>query len=136
MPSSSLNNRRVRPVWWQKELMAIIRQKRKAYIQKRNSGTVDNRKVYAKVCNQVKWECRKAKRDYERMISANPKSFYKYARGKLKVPVTVGNLKGKNVTVAQAEALNVFFASVFTQEDTSVLPIFEIRAYKFDINRF
>ena len=80
--------------------MAIIGQKRKAYIQKRNTGIVDNRKVYAKVCNQVKWECRKAKRDYERMISANvksnPKSFYKYDRGKLKVPVTVKNLKGKN----------------------------------------
>ena len=97
------------------------------------------------MCNQVKWECRKAKRDYERMISANvknnPKSFYNYARWKLKVPVTVGNLKGKNGSVAQtgreqAEALNVFFA----QEDTSVLPIFEIRAYNstlpdFEISR-
>ena len=39
----------------------------------------------------------------------------------MKVPITVGNLKGKNGTVVQsdkekAEALNNFFASVFTQE--------------------
>ena len=88
------------------------------------------------VCNQAKWESRKAKRDYERTISAdvknNPKFFYKYARGKLKVPVPVGNLKGRNGTVTQsdkekAEALNNFFASVFTQEDTSALfPEWEI----------
>ena len=79
------------------------------------------------------------------MISANvnnnPKSFYKYARGKFKVPVTVGNLKGKNGTVAQtdkekAKALNVFFVSVFTQEDNSVLPIFEIRAYNSTLTDF
>ena len=78
-------------------------------------------------------ECQIAKRDYERAIAANvktnPKSFYKYARGKLKVLITVGNLKGRNGTVAQsdkekAEALNNFFASVFTREDTSALPFF------------
>ena len=54
---------------------------------------------------------------------------------------SVGNLKGKNGTVAQtdkenAEALNVIFASVFTQEDTSVLPIFEIRAYNSTLTDF
>ena len=94
--------------------------------------------IYAKMRNQVKWEGRKAKRDYERTIAANvknnPKSFYKYAprntpEGNLKVTVTVGDLKGRNGTVAQsdkekAEALNNFFASVFTQEDTSALPFF------------
>ena len=36
----------------------------------------------------------------------------------------------------KAEALNVFFASVFTQEDTSVLPIFEIRAYNSTLTDF
>ena len=36
---TSLKNRRLRPVWWKKELMEIIRQKRTAHIQKRNSGT-------------------------------------------------------------------------------------------------
>ena len=60
-------------------------------MQKRNSGTVEDRTVYAKVCNQVKWKCRKAKRDYERTVAAKvktkPKSFYKYARGKLKAPI-------------------------------------------------
>ena len=64
MSPTSLKHRRLRPVWWKKELMEIMRQKRKDYIQKRNSGTVEDLTVYTKVCNQVKWECRKAKRDY------------------------------------------------------------------------
>ena len=145
MSSSSLNNRRVRPVWWQKECNGNNKAEKESIYTKMKFGNVDNRKVYAKVCNQVKWECRKAKRDYERVISANvkynPKSFYKYARWKLKVPVIVGILKGKNGTVAQtdkekAEALNVFIASVFTQEDTLVLPIFEIRAYNSTLTDF
>ena len=74
-------------------------------------------------------------------VQPNPTSFNKYARVKLKVPITVGNLKGRNGTVAQsdkenAEALNNFFASVFTQEDTSALPIFAMRHYNYPLTEF
>ena len=59
----------------------------------------------------------------------------------MKVRITVGNLKGRNGTVAQsdkekAEALNNFFATVFTQEDTSALPIFEMKHYNYPLTDF
>ena len=49
MSSASLKNRRLRPVWWKKELMEITRQKRKAYTKRRfrNSRRLDS------ICKRV-----------------------------------------------------------------------------------
>ena len=92
----------------------------------------------------MKWECRKAKREHERAIAKeakeNPKAFYKYARSKLKVNATVGDLKKANGSLAQndkdkANTLNSFFASVFTKEDTSSIPDFQDRPFNTTLNK-
>lgn len=94
---------------------------------------------YARLRNQAKWECDKAKKDFEKKLAKevkdNPKAFYKYASTKMKTRVTVCDLKKQdgNMTTTdkeKAEALNDFFSSVFTQEDLGNIPTFEERKFE------
>ena len=70
------------------------------------------------------------KREFERTLAkeskSNPKAFYKYANEKLKTKSGIGNLETKDGKVitdkGKAEALNKFFTSVFTREDTDHIP--------------
>ena len=124
--------------WMTEKVKSKIKEKKEAYKAKRDENCEENKLNYSRKCNQVKWECRKAKREYERKIAvnakSNPKAFYKYANSKMKVKVAVGDLKRPDGSVAQTdcekvETLNNFFSSVFTAEETDVLPEFEDRPF-------
>ena len=65
-------------------------------------------------------------------IQSDSKSFYAYVRSKQNVRDKVGPLEdnvGNIITQGclMAEALNVHFSSVFTREDTSLLPVPETK---------
>ena len=85
--------------------------------------------------------CKKAIRDFEKLIvkgaKSNPKAFYNYVNSKTKMRVTVSDLINDiDSTVAsndkeKANALNIFFSSVFTQDDLQNMPAFEDRCENF-----
>jgi len=86
---------------------------------------------YAKARNQARWTCRKMKKEFEKKIAqeakTNPKAFYNYVNSKLKVRSGVADLETDNGVATsdaqKAEALNKFFVSVFTREDSINMPI-------------
>lgn len=116
-----------------------IKQKKEGYkIKRTEQKNTTHQNEYSKLCNQVKWECRKAKREFEKKIALNakknPKHFYKYSQSKMKVKVAVGDLVKPDGTVAQeskekADTLNNYFSSVFTVEDTDTMPDFSERHF-------
>ena len=73
---------------------------------------------------------RNAKKSLEKNLAknakANPKAFYKYLNSHTANKQTVGPLKDSDTILSDdidmAEALNGFFTSVFTREDTSHIP--------------
>ena len=61
------------------------------------SKTSANYCKYARLRNQTKWICRKAARDYERMIAGdakdNPKAVFSYAKKKMKTKSGIADNK-------------------------------------------
>ena len=86
---------------------------------------------------------RNAVREFENQMAGeakrNPMAFYRYARSKMKIKSTVGDLERLDGTMAdtgmqKAEVLNRFFyASVFTTECEGDIPLFERRAYNTEL---
>ena len=92
--------------------------------------------------NQTKFICRKAARDYERMIAGdtkdNPKAVFSYAKKKMKTKSGIADLIKSDNTMAssskdKANVLNDFFSSVFTREDRSYIPDFPRASYNVPI---
>lgn len=120
-----------RPLWMNTKALTKVKNKNdsyKRYIQTREG---EDYLKYAQARNQAKWECRKAKRDFEKKLAkeskSNPKAFYKYVNSKLKTKSGIGNLDkpdgGKATTDKEkAESLNQFFTSVFTREKEGIVP--------------
>ena len=97
---------------------------------------------YPKARNAAKAETCRAVWDYEREVAKqakrNPKAFFRYVNGKLKLKNQSGfpNLKdvaGKKICTDQekAEAFNEFFSDVFTREDVTNVPCMQ-RAVIYD----
>ncbi len=116
------------PPWMNDTIRKKSRMKREAFEARRIRKDESSRKHYAKLCNQVKWEVRKAVKHYELKVAEeskrNPKAFYKYVKSKTRVKTGVPelNYNGEMATSDgdKAEVLNQFYASVFTQEDDTV----------------
>ena len=95
------------------------------------SGYTKHDYAYKKIQDQVKKAARLAKRNFERKLAKdairNLKAFYGYMKKKTGNRVSVGPLKdssGKLITddKLMAEQLNLFFCSVFKQENCSNIP--------------
>jgi hypothetical protein len=120
-----------RPKWLSRELVKLIRRKKKAWKQYRLYGTAELANKYEELQKEVKNKIRKSKRKWERDIASNEdrngKKFTEYVRSKTKSRTGIGPLKkeGGGVTTdckEMAEILNKFMASVFTKEDTLNVP--------------
>ncbi len=104
------------------------RMKREAFEAKKANNNEQSRKQYARLCNQVKWEVRKAVKQFERRIAQdskkNPKGFYTYVKSKTRVRAGIPELYYDDKVATddhdKAEALNQFYTSVFTQEDDNI----------------
>ena len=87
---------------------------------------------HAKDRNQARWECRKAKENFERTLAKeakrNPKAIFSYVNSKLKTKTGIANLDietGKATTDSEkVEALNRFYCDAFTDEATNTIPSF------------
>ena len=129
-------------IWMTQEALEKIRAKNRAFKTYCNDRSVSNYNIYSRMRNQAKWECNKAKKNFEKKIAAeskkNPKGFYKYVNQNLKTRPSVADLEvdGKTVTEdqAKAEILNEYFSSVFTRENTEAVPNLETKTTKFPFN--
>ena len=127
------------PMWTNGRTMEAVKKKNEAYRLYREYGDEQHFIEYRRASNRVKTEVRKAVREFEKQMAGeakrNPKAFYRYARSKMKIKSTVGDLERLDGTmtdtgVQKAEVLNrFFFASVFTTECEEDIPLFERRAY-------
>ena len=102
----------------------------------KHTGKDTNYDAYKVALNAATNEVRKSKRNFEHKLAQNiksdSKSFYAYVRSKQNVRDKVGPLKDnagniKTQGFLMAEELNMQFSSVFTWEDTSLLPVPETK---------
>ena len=91
--------------------------------------------VATEPCNALRTLTRNLRKQFERQIAnnvkENPKAFWNYARNRMKTRPALGNIEGidgKLYTsdIDKSNALNNFFSSVFTNEDPSTAPTFNI----------
>ena len=102
----------------------------------KHTGKDKDYEVYKEALNAATKEVRKCNRNFEHKLAQNIKSdsnsFYAYLRSKQNVWDKVGPLEdnvGNIIThgFLMTEELNLPFSSVFTREDTSSLPVPEIK---------
>ena len=132
---------RRKPLWFNENAHHKVRKKKKCHDRYRQTLEGKDYCEYTWTRNQAKWACKKAIRYFEKLIvkeaKSNPKAFYNYVNSKAKTRLTVSDLiNNRESTVAsndkeKADALNIFFSSVFTQEDLQNIPAFEDRCENF-----
>ena len=95
-------------------------------------GTVENWTKYKNLEKEVIVKLRNAKRKMEKNLAnekeTSTKTFANYIKSKSKTLTGIGPLKNSTGALItdereMAETLNNFFASVFTKEDTTNLPV-------------
>ena len=119
------------PPWLNREIIKLIRRKKKAWRILKSYETKEARDNYVKLEKETTKKIKNAKRRLEREVARtcddNGKKFSRYIKSKTKSKDSVGPLKlgdGKLVVeeAQMAEVLNKFFASVFTQENILNIP--------------
>lgn len=117
--------------WLSKTIKDSIRLKARAYKVARDSGRVEDWEAFKGQQKITKRLIKTGKIDYERNlannIKTNSKSFYSYIKRKRVAKVNVGPLEGETGellvgNMEMAKALNEYFVSVFTIEDTKNIP--------------
>ena len=123
-----------RPTWMNRKLLKLIRKKKRYWRRYKLTKSNNDFSAYKDVERETKKGISRAKKAFEKKLAnkenGNNKAFNKYLKGKLNSKSCIGPLRdGDNNTVTEdqkmAEILNDFFSSVFTKEDTSVLPTCE-----------
>ena len=119
------------PRWLTREIVRLVRRKKRAWKLTQTHGTQDNINNYKKLEKEVTVKVRSAKRGMEKKLAYsgenNQKTFANYIKSKTKAHTGIGPLKdsdGRLVTDEKemSEKLNKFFASVFSRENTSNIP--------------
>ena len=119
-------------MWMNDTALVKVKSKNEVYKCYRNTMDVKDYAKYAEARNQARWECRKAKKTFERTLAKddkrNPKAMFSYINSKLKTKTGIADLDietGKATTDSEkAETLNKFSSDAFTDEDTSNIPSF------------
>ena len=75
--------------------------------------------------------CKQFERQIANNVKESPKGFWNYARNRMKTRPAIGNIEGIDGKLYTSDtdksnALNKFFSSVFTNEDPSTAPTFNI----------
>ena len=136
VPLKRSHHKRKKQKWVDSTCISSIKLKKK--IWNRYIHTKD-RTDYFRYClarNQCTKVTRSAKKKFEQSVIKNVKTdskgFWGYVREKTKSKTTVSDLKDINGNMVcddteKADLLNTFFASVFVNEPTGELPIFDTR---------
>lgn len=134
VPKVRPSNRAKKKPWLNKDALLAIQDKKRAWKSYKMCKTKQKYQKYAEVRNKATRTCRDAKVNFERQIASNiksdSKSFWNYVRSQTKVKSSIGDLECSDGSITssdiqKAELLNVFFASVFTNEDKSSIPTIE-----------
>ena len=120
------------PKWLTRELIKLVRRKKRAWKLTQTHGTIENLNKYKTLEKEVNVKLKNAKRGMEKRLAnsgnSNARTFANYIKSKTKSRTGIGPLKdpdGRLVTNDKeiSEKLNKFFASVFTIEDESNIPV-------------
>ena len=120
------------PKWLTREIVKLVRKKKRAWKLTKTHGTLENMENYKKLEKEVIVKLKNAKRNMEKKLANsgnnNAKTFANYIKSKTKSHTGKGPLKdsdGRLITEDKemSETLNSFFASVFTMEDTTNIPV-------------
>ena len=124
--------RRKRNGWMNRKAGKAIRKKTKTWKKYRQTGNAEYYEQYRKALNKATKTMRKAKGDFEIKLAAeikrDSKSFFSYARSKLRTKEQIGPLRDMTGNLIDepklmAMLLNEFFSSVFTTEGQTNIPI-------------
>ena len=116
------------PPWFNNNIRNLSRRKQKMWDQHRVNRTPATFLKYKEAEKKCKSAISRAKKKYEKKLADTPnlRPFNAYIRKKTKSKSTIGPLKVNNKLIDNdldmATALNQFFTSVFTQEDTTNIP--------------
>ena len=126
--------RRKRSVWMNRKARKAIRKKTKTWKKYRQTGNAEDHDRYRKALYMATKTVKTAKGDFEIKFAAeiknDSKSFFSYARSKLRTKEQIGPLRDTNGNLIEepklmAILLNEFFSSVFTTEDLTNIPSLE-----------
>ena len=130
VPSSTMRTANS-PKWLTRDIVKLIRKKKRAWKLTKTHGTVENMNNYKKLEKELIVKLKNAKKGMEKKLANstnnNAKTFANYIKSKTKSHTGIGPLKdadGHLITddKKMAEKLNNFFASVFTNENIHDIP--------------
>ena len=119
--------------WMKKSALKQIKKKYHSWKRYTESGKYRMYQIYTKERDKANKEVRKVKAEYEKKIAMeckkNPKAFFRYCNSKSSTKSNIIRLKDKDGNIIMsneenANRLNNFFSSVFTQEHDSPELIF------------
>ena len=120
-----------RKIWMTREATAKHTRKQQAWNKYKQTRDHDDYIRATTEKNEFITMTRNLCRDFERKLACslneNPKDFWRYCKSKLKNKSGLGDMQQVNGNLTsddreKAELLNTYFTSVFTREDTSVIP--------------
>jgi hypothetical protein len=121
-----------RPKWLSKDIVKLIRQKKRLWKDVKYLNSGDRLEEYKKLEKLVANKIRNAKRKLERDLAfgddKSGKKFSMYVKSKTKARTGIGPLKMADGKVTadnkqMADSLNSYFTSVFSKEDVLNLPV-------------
>ena len=123
------------PEWFNKSIAEAISNRQKAYNISKLRPSPETKVAPIKECRNVDKLIRRAKLNEEDRVAAaakdNPKAFFAHVNSRKPVKNTIGPLKDRTGSIissdeGMANILNEYFTSVYTEEDTSEIPIIPI----------
>ena len=123
------------PEWFNKSIAEAISNRQKAYNISKLRPSPETKVAHIKECRNVDKLIRRAKLNEEDRVAAaakdNPKAFFAHVNSRKPVKNTIGPLKDRTGSIissdeGMANILNEYFTSVYTEEDTSEIPIVPI----------
>ena len=116
-------------VWMDKKVKNLINYKKRLFKLVKTNRSEDNVNRLRLAEKKCKNAVRKAKKNYEKKLSANGsnvKKFHAYIRSKTKIKFPVGPIKKNGETITDnkkmANLLNQYFGTVFTKETNEPAP--------------
>ena len=116
------------PEWFNRSIAKAISNRQRAYNITKLRPSPETRRAHIKECRNVDKLVRRAKLNEEDKVAAaakdNPRAFFAHVNSRKPVKNTIGPLKDRTGNIissdeGMANMLNEYFASVYTEEDTS-----------------
>ena len=132
-----------KPLWYNQEIAKAIKHKKKQWDKYKETRKMDHYEKYRQALKLSIKTIKQGKRKLEEKNASNikydPKAFYKYAKSKMKRKECIPSIQTNSGAETRneyetAEALNDWFGSVFTHEDTVNIPHAQVPKILPDMN--